>query len=99
TLGEDDSKPQCSSDGKWLYFGGGLEGKPGIYRVSTEGGTPERVLEVGLRNFVLLPDDKTMFVPFTNGTTTSDFRRRAGLFSLETGKMVIEFPPLVGRRV
>jgi Tol biopolymer transport system component len=92
TTGVDDLNPQCSPDGKWVYFLGTRNGKSAIYRVSIDGGEPQIALDLATPRFGVSPDGKFIIAAFSTGTTPSDFRRRAAVFSLETGKIVLEFP-------
>jgi serine/threonine protein kinase len=92
TNGDEDLNAQCSSDGKSVYFFGTRAGKAGIYRVPAEGGEPKLALDLPSFFFSISPDGKSLAAAFTTGTTPSDFRRRAGIFSLETGKLITELP-------
>src|SRR5712672_3464416 len=57
TSGMNDREPECSSDGKWIYYVDQAETRF-IKRVSVEGGTPEMVVKSPIGFFELSPDGK-----------------------------------------
>jgi len=57
TSGMNDREPECSSDGKWIYYVDQAETRF-IKRVSVEGGTPETVVKSAIGFFELSPDGK-----------------------------------------
>ncbi len=59
TFGSNQNNPQCSPDGKWVYYVD-LEETGIIKRVPVEGGDPETVLDEGDSFFDLSPDGKTL---------------------------------------
>lgn len=62
--------PAWSPDGTWVYFGKSHFGARGIYRITTEGGTPETVLDndqVDERSPAFHPDGTLYFSADVNG--------------------------------
>jgi hypothetical protein len=57
TSGRNERNPQCSPDGKWVYFVENLENQA-LKRVPIEGGTPETVISEPSDGYVLSPDGK-----------------------------------------
>jgi eukaryotic-like serine/threonine-protein kinase len=57
TFGRNEQSPQCSPDGKWIYFIAQQENQA-LKRVPVEGGTPETVIEDPSSGFSLSPDGK-----------------------------------------
>jgi serine/threonine protein kinase/Tol biopolymer transport system component len=57
TFGRNEQSPQCSPDGKWIYFIAQQENQA-LKRVPVEGGTPETVVEDPSSGFSLSPDGK-----------------------------------------
>jgi eukaryotic-like serine/threonine-protein kinase len=57
TFGRNEQNPQCSPDGKWVYYIAQLENQA-LKRVSIEGGTPETVFEEPFSGYSLSPDGK-----------------------------------------
>ena len=57
TFGRNEQSPQCSPDGKWIYFIAPHENQA-LKRVPVEGGTPETVIEDPSSGFSLSPDGK-----------------------------------------
>jgi serine/threonine protein kinase/Tol biopolymer transport system component len=57
TSGMNDREPECSSDGKWIYYVDQAETRF-IKRVAVEGGTPEVVVKSPIGFFELSPDGK-----------------------------------------
>jgi eukaryotic-like serine/threonine-protein kinase len=58
TTGRNERNPQCSPDGKWVYFVEVRENQA-LKRVPIEGGTPELVRGEPSDGYVLSPDGKT----------------------------------------
>jgi len=58
TSGRNERNPQCSPDGKWVYFVEVRENQA-LKRVPIEGGTPELVRDEPSDGYVLSPDGKT----------------------------------------
>jgi eukaryotic-like serine/threonine-protein kinase len=59
TTGRNERNPQCSPDGKWVYFVEVRENQA-LKRVPIEGGTPELVRNEPSDGYVLSPDGKTV---------------------------------------
>jgi eukaryotic-like serine/threonine-protein kinase len=59
TTGRNERNPQCSPDGKWVYFVEVRENQA-LKRVPIEGGTPELVRDEPSDGYVLSPDGKTI---------------------------------------
>ena len=57
TTGLNEREPECSSDGKWVYYVEEAENRL-VKRVSIDGGTPEVVVKSPLGPFELSPDGK-----------------------------------------
>jgi eukaryotic-like serine/threonine-protein kinase len=57
TSGRNERNPQCSPDGKWVYFVESLENQA-LKRIPIEGGTPETVISEPSDGYVLSPDGK-----------------------------------------
>jgi TolB protein len=59
TTGQNDRTPNCSADGKWVYYMDKKENRH-VKRLSPGGGTPETVVNSPIGNFELSPDGKTI---------------------------------------
>ena len=59
TTGQNDRTPNCSNDGKWVYYMDKGKNRY-VKRVSPGGGTPETVVNSPIENFELSPDGKTI---------------------------------------
>jgi serine/threonine protein kinase/Tol biopolymer transport system component len=57
TFGRNEKFPQCSPDGKWVYFIAEQENQA-LKRVPIEGGTPETMIEEPSSGYSLSPDGK-----------------------------------------
>ncbi len=57
TFGRNEQDPQCSPDGKWIYYVAQLENQA-LKRVPIEGGSPETIIEEPSAGFSLSPDGK-----------------------------------------
>jgi eukaryotic-like serine/threonine-protein kinase len=57
TFGRNEQNPQCSPDGKWVYYVAVLENQA-LRRVPIEGGNAETVIEEPSAGYVLSPDGK-----------------------------------------
>jgi Tol biopolymer transport system component len=55
TFGRNEQDPQCSPDGKWVYYLALLENQA-LKRVPVEGGTPETVIDDPSSEYSLSPD-------------------------------------------
>ncbi len=80
TFGSNQTSPQCSPDGKWLYYVDLGEKAGVIKRVSMDGGEPETVLDEGDSFFNLSPDGKTLL---TLEVRDADHKVLLALHSLE----------------
>jgi Tol biopolymer transport system component len=57
TFGRNEQNPQCSPDGKWVYYVAVLENQA-LKRVPIDGGNAETVIEEPSAGYVLSPDGK-----------------------------------------
>jgi dipeptidyl aminopeptidase/acylaminoacyl peptidase len=64
TSSDNDTDPQWSHDGQWIYFLSTRSGSPQVWRISPNGGEAEEVtkLPVDLNGFTLFPDGKHLAV-------------------------------------
>jgi dipeptidyl aminopeptidase/acylaminoacyl peptidase len=64
TSPDNDTDPQWSRDGQWIYFMSTRSGSPQVWRISPNGGEAEAVtkLPVDLNGFTLFPDGKHLAV-------------------------------------
>jgi eukaryotic-like serine/threonine-protein kinase len=58
TFARNVANPQCSPDGKWVYYVGALRENQALMRVSVEGGNPETINDEPSFGYVLSPDGK-----------------------------------------
>jgi Tol biopolymer transport system component len=82
TSGLNESDPECSRDGKWVYYvdrGDRLN----LKRISIEGGTPETIVNTPTGFFALSPDGKTIL---RDEVRDSDHRLMLALYSIEDRK-------------
>jgi dipeptidyl aminopeptidase/acylaminoacyl peptidase len=61
---ENDSEPQWTRDGKWIYFVSSRSGSSQVWRISPVGGEAEQVtkLDTDLNGYKLFPDGKRMII-------------------------------------
>ena len=61
---ENDSEPQWTPDGKWIYFVSSRTGSSQVWRIAPGGGEAEQVtkLPTDINGFVLFPDGKRLVV-------------------------------------
>jgi eukaryotic-like serine/threonine-protein kinase len=57
TFGKNAQRPQCSRDGKWVYYVATVENEV-LKRIPLEGGTPETIIDEPSDGYVLSPDGK-----------------------------------------
>jgi eukaryotic-like serine/threonine-protein kinase len=57
TFGRNETNPQCSPDGKWVYYVAVRENQA-LMRVPVEGGNPEKINDDPSAGYVLSPDGK-----------------------------------------
>jgi serine/threonine protein kinase len=101
TNGKNDLYPECSPDGKWVYFEDWLEFR--LMRVAADGGTPEQVPGSAIPNatfyrFALSPDGKLLaFIPLIASTATRTSSQKLALISLsastETTPRLLDVDP------
>jgi len=80
TFGSNQTAPQCSPDGRWLYYVDLGEKTGVIKRVLIDGGQPQTVLDEGDSFFSLSPDGKTLL---TLEVRDADHKVLLALHSLE----------------
>ncbi len=61
TFGRNENHPQCSKDGKWIYFVSVLENQS-LKRIPVEGGTPQTVIDDPSDGYALSPDGKSIAI-------------------------------------
>jgi eukaryotic-like serine/threonine-protein kinase len=101
TNGKNDLYPECSPDGRWVYFEDWLEFR--LMRVAADGGTPEQVPGSAIPNatfyrFALSPDGKLLaFIPLIASTATRTSSQKLALISLsastETTPRLLDVDP------
>jgi Tol biopolymer transport system component/DNA-binding winged helix-turn-helix (wHTH) protein len=97
TNGERDLYPECSPDGKWVYFIDGSEFR--LMRVPADGGTPEQVPGSAVPNAIffwvaLSPDGKRLaFIPMITSPATQSASPKLALVSL--GANTVTTPSLL----
>jgi Tol biopolymer transport system component len=63
--------PDYSSDGKWLWFNGEVDGRVDLWRIPSSGGTPEKMTDDDLVNWFPHPSPKggkVLYLAFPAGT-------------------------------
>jgi len=91
TFGSNENNPECSPDGKWVYYVDLGEKTGVIKRVSIDGGQPEIVLDEGNSLFDLSPDGKTLL---TLEVRDADHKLFLALHSLDDkSKRTLEADP------
>jgi Tol biopolymer transport system component len=91
TYGNSESNwPQFSADSKWIFYQHFESGAPGtVWKVSVEGGSPERIVDGISNHAVPSPDGKWLACWQNNGQQQS--RWSLSVISLETGKQLQRF--------
>jgi Tol biopolymer transport system component len=88
TSGLNESDPECSRDGKWVYYVDRGD-KLTLKRISIEGGTAETVINAPIGFFALSPDGETIL---KDEVRDSDHKLMLALYSIEDKKKsYIEF--------
>ena len=82
TSGLNESDPECSRDGKWVYYVDRGD-KRYLKRISIEGGKPETIINAPTGFFALSPDGKTIL---RDEVRDSDHRLMLALYSIEDKK-------------
>jgi len=87
TFGENDYFPASSPDGKWVvYTPVSTEGRPTLWKVSSDGGEPTRITDVLSLAAVISPDGKFIASRYSDSRPNS--LPQVALFAVEGG------PPL-----
>jgi serine/threonine protein kinase/Tol biopolymer transport system component len=88
TSGLNESDPECSLDGKWIYYVDRGD-KLTLKRIPIDGGTPEMVVNAPVGFFALSPDGKTVL---KDEVRESDHRLMLALYSVaDKKKSYIEY--------
>jgi eukaryotic-like serine/threonine-protein kinase len=82
TSGLNESDPECSLDGKWVYYVDRGD-KQNLKRISIEGGTPELVINTPTGFFAVSPDGKTIL---RDEIRDSDHKLVLALYSIDDKK-------------
>ncbi len=82
TFGLNEADPECSRDGKWVYYVDRADNM-NLKRISVEGGTPETVINIPTGSYALSPDGKTIV---RDEVRDSDHKLMLALYSIEDKK-------------
>ncbi len=82
TSGLNETDPECSHDGKWVYYVDRGD-KLTLKRIPIDGGSPEMVINAPVGFFALSPDGKTVL---KDEVRDSDHRLMLALYSIEDKK-------------
>jgi Tol biopolymer transport system component len=82
TFGLNESNPECSRDGKWLYYVDRGDGRY-VKRIPLEGGTAETIINAPTGWYALSPDGKTIV---KDEVRDSDHKLMLALYSVEDKK-------------
>jgi serine/threonine protein kinase len=83
-----DIEPDCSPDGKWVFYVSYYEGKKMLYRVPIDGGEPVRLFDKECEFPAVSPDGKLIALPYVDEQANA---RRVGVISSETGQLLKSF--------
>jgi serine/threonine protein kinase/Tol biopolymer transport system component len=82
TSGLSESDPECSRDGRWVYYVDRGD-KMNLKRISVEGGAAETIINSPIGSFALSPDGKTIL---RDEVRDSDHKLMVALYSIEDKK-------------
>ncbi len=82
TFGLNEADPECSRDGKWVYYVDRADNM-NLKRISVEGGPSETVINIPTGAYALSPDGKTIV---RDEVRDSDHKLMLALYSLEDKK-------------
>jgi len=74
TFGKYEHDPACSPDGQWIVYDSFEAGPQQIYKVSIDGGTPQKLSELNGYHPTFSPDGKLVAFDIAEGETPATFR-------------------------
>jgi serine/threonine protein kinase len=88
TFGLNEADPECSRDGKWVYYVDRADNM-NLKRISVEGGTPETIFNIPTGAYAVSPDGKRII---RDEVRDSDHKLMLALYTIENrGKTYIEY--------
>jgi eukaryotic-like serine/threonine-protein kinase len=82
TFGLNEADPECSRDGKWVYYIDRADNMT-LKRISVEGGTPETVINIPTGAYAISPDGKKII---RDEVRDSDHKLMLAVYSIEDKK-------------
>ena len=82
TFGLNEADPECSRDGKWVYYVDRADNM-NLKRISVEGGTPETIINIPTGSYALSPDGKQII---RDEVRDSDHKLMLAIYSIEDKK-------------
>ena len=83
------AQPDCSPDGKWVFYTSAHEGKWMLYKVPIDGGEPIRVFDKSCTSPSVSPDGKLVALPYKLDEQPNALR--VAIISSETGQLLKSF--------
>jgi Tol biopolymer transport system component len=87
TRGTLDQSPVCSPDGKWMAYSSSDGGKFTIWRIATDGGTPQQLTDTASYSPVISPDGKWVAFFYGEGTGLT-YRLKIGVIPAAGGALL-----------
>ena len=91
TFGHSNESPSCSPDGKWIAYTSADQGKNEIFKISIEGGTPQKLSDLAGFLPAFSPDGKQIAFLHNFGTTPENYKHMVAVIPAEGGQPIHNF--------
>ena len=91
TLGKYAGEPACSPDGQWIAYASNDDGPRQVFKISVEGGAPQKVSALNGYRPTFSPDGKLIAFNYTEGETLQSYRLKIAVIPAHGGTPLYTF--------
>ncbi|HEY6969594.1 MAG TPA: protein kinase [Candidatus Angelobacter sp.] len=91
TFGNSNTAAACSPDGKWVAYESHDGGKSEVFRISIDGGTPQKISNLAAQRPAYSFDGNLLAFRYGQGTTVADFRQKIAVVPSGGGEPIYKF--------